>query len=91
MQAFNPKELCGQIRNLYPEVGECGVGVEVYFDEIKTAWIVGLEVDGRHLSTHLEVEDALACMEGEQCVALGAQIGQLVANLKSRPPDPVRE
>lgn len=76
------RELCERIRSIYPEIGECGVDVNVYFDETKRAWIVNLQGDEHHLQTHLEQEDADACMEGKQCVSLGSQIAQLLENMK---------
>lgn len=78
----NPKQLCEQIRQIYPEVGECGIGVDVNYDEDKDAWIVSLSHEGKKVYTHLEPEDAQACVEGEQCLSLGTQIGQLVDNAK---------
>jgi hypothetical protein len=79
------KELCEKIRSLYPEIGECGIDVDVSYDEKKQAWIVDLK-HGRHeLTTHLEPDDADACMDGKQCLYLGTQISQLVSNIKRQP------
>jgi len=77
------KELCDSIRSLYPEIGECGVEVKVDFDEAKGAWVVDLRKENHELKTFLEPPDADACMEGKQCVSLGVQIAQLLANIKS--------
>ncbi|MFH1625350.1 MAG: hypothetical protein ABID54_09385 [Pseudomonadota bacterium] len=76
------KELCDRIRSIYPEVGECGIDVNVDFDKAKNAWIVDLKKGEHQLITHLEPQDANTCMEGKQCVSLGAQIAQLVENIK---------
>ena len=77
------KELCDRIRSLYPEIGECGIEVEANFDETKKVWVVDLKKEGHQLKTFLEPPDADSCMEGKQCVSLGLQIAQLVANIKS--------
>jgi predicted ester cyclase len=77
------KELCDSIRSLYPEIGECGIEVNVEFDEGKKVWAVDLKKDTHHLKTYLEPADANTCMEGKQCVSLGLQIAQLAANIKS--------
>jgi hypothetical protein len=77
------KELCDRIRSLYPEMGECGIEVKVDFDEAKKAWTVDLDKDAHHLKTYLEPVDADTCMQGKQCVSLGLQIAQLVANVKT--------
>jgi len=79
----NKKELCDSIRSLYPEIGECGVDVKVDFDETRKAWVVDLQKENHELKTFLEPSDADACMEGKQCVSLGVQIAQLLANIKS--------
>ena len=76
------QNLCEKIRSLYPEIGACGIDVETNFDENKKAWIVDLKKGSHHLKTHLELQDADACMEGKQCVYLSTQISQLVENIK---------
>ncbi len=80
----NPEQLCEQIRQIYPEVGECGIGVEVNYDEDKQAWIVTMSHAGNEVYTHLEPEDTQACLEGEQCLTLGTKIGQLVDTARKR-------
>ncbi len=35
------KELCEKIRSIYPDIGECGIDVDVEYDEAKKAWTVG--------------------------------------------------
>jgi hypothetical protein len=78
------KELCEKIRSIYPEVGECGIDVDAEYDEEKEAWVVDLKKDKKSLKTHLEPEDANACLEGRQCVILGTQIATLVDNIKKK-------
>ena len=77
------KELCEKIREIYPDIGECGIDVDVEYDETKKAWIVDLKKGTHELKTHLEPEDATACLDGKQCVSLGTQIGQLKENIKA--------
>ena len=78
----NKKELCEKIKSIYPDIGECGIGVDVEYDETKKAWIVDLKKGEHELKTHLELQEADECMEGKQCVSLGLQIGQLKANIE---------
>lgn len=73
--------LCEKIRELYPDIGECGMDLDVAYDEDKKTWIVDLKKDGHQLHTHLENEDADACMLGEKCVGLGFQIAELRGNV----------
>ena len=82
---YDKRELCEKIRSIYPDIGECGIDLDVEYDEAKKAWVVDLK-HGRHeLKTHLEPEEAGQCLEGKQCVSLGLQIAQLVANIKRMP------
>ncbi len=77
----NKKELCEKIRSVHPDIGECGIDVDVEWNETKKTWVVDLKKDAEELKTHLEPEDADGCMEGKQCVSLGLQIAQLKANI----------
>ncbi|MFO8090610.1 MAG: hypothetical protein R6U13_12275 [Desulfatiglandaceae bacterium] len=83
---MNDKELlCKKIRSLYPEIGECGIDVDVEWSADKNRWIVDLKKDQHELTTHLEPEDAEACVEGKRCVSLGVQISQLKDNIQKLP------
>ena len=79
------KELCEKIRSIYPDLGECGIDVDVEYDQTKKAWVVDLKSGEHHLVTHIEAEDADSCMEGKECVYLGTQIAQLAANINRQP------
>ena len=79
------KELCSKIESIYPEIGRCGIEVDVEWDEVKKVWIVDLKKDNRELTTHLEHQDAESCMLGKQCVSLGMQIAQLKSNIEGMP------
>ncbi len=76
------EELCEKIKTIYPEIGECGIDVDVDWNQDKNAWIVDLKKDQHELTTHLEPGDADACMEGRHCVSLGVQISQLKDNIQ---------
>lgn len=75
-------ELCNKIKAIYPDIGACGIDVDVDYDDDKKAWVVDLKKDEHELKTHLEVQEADECMEGKQCVSLGLQIAQLKANIE---------
>lgn len=77
----NKSELCGKITSLYPDIGECGIDVDVDFDTAKNCWVVDLKKGKHELKHHLESIDADACMEGKQCVSLGLEIAQLRKNI----------
>lgn len=75
------KELCDKIREIYPDIGECGINVDVMYDEERKAWVVDLKKDQHELKTYLEPEDADSCLDGKQCIGLGIQIAQLKDNI----------
>lgn len=79
---YDKIELCKKITHLYPEVGVCGIDIDVDFDESKKVWIVDLKKENHELKHHLEISDAEQCMEGKQCVSLGLEIAQLMKNVE---------
>ena len=76
------KELCKKITDIYPDIGTCGIDLDVVFSDEKGAWAVDLKKKDHHLLTYLEAGDAQKCLEGKQCVSLGLQIAELVSNIK---------
>ena len=74
-------ELCQKIRELYPDIGECGIDVDVAFDEANSRWKVDLKRGSRQLQTFLEEGDAELCLQDRQCVSLGIEISQLRNNI----------
>ncbi len=78
---IDPKKLCQKIEKIYPDIGACGINVNVEWDEEAESWAVVLEKDGKVLKTHLEPEDIEACERGEKCVAIGLQLGELKKNI----------
>jgi hypothetical protein len=78
----NPKTLCEKIRTLYPDIGTCGIDVNVAYDDDQKAWVVELKHERRLLKTFLEDADADLCMSDTQCVNLGLEIAQLRDNIK---------
>lgn len=81
---YTKDELCKKITDLYPEIGECGIGILVDYDQQKKIWMVDLKKGGHELKHHLEIPDADACMEGKQCVSLGLEIAQLRKNVEGQ-------
>lgn len=82
---MNKKELCDKIRTLYPDIGECGIDVNVEYDDTNDRWTVHLKKDKKELKTFLEPDDAGLCMEGKQCVSLGIEISQLKDSIQRMP------
>ena len=78
---IDKKQLCEKISKIYPDIGACGIDVDVEYSEGKHAWVVDLKKGTHHLQTHLEVDEAEKCIQGKQCVSLGLQIAQLKDNI----------
>lgn len=76
------EELCEKIKEVFPEIGACGINLAVDYDKTNQAWVVDLKKDNHELKTFLEETEAQECMEGKQCVSLGLQIGQLRKNIE---------
>lgn len=76
------EELCQKITDIYPDIGVCGIDLDVDYSDEKGAWVVDLRQKGHHLQTYLESDDAQKCMDGKQCISLGMQVAQLMENLK---------
>ncbi|MBT8369514.1 MAG: hypothetical protein HKO68_10080 [Desulfobacterales bacterium] len=82
---IDKSELCEKIRTIYPDIGECGIDIDVEYDETQKRWVVDLKKSGHKLKTFLEAGDAEKCIGGQQCVSLGIEIAQLRANIERMP------
>lgn len=78
---LNAQELCKKIREIYPDIGRCGIEISAEYDEQAKAWAVTLSKEGHTLKTFLDDKDIQACREGKECIHLGAQIEQLKKNV----------
>jgi hypothetical protein len=85
MSMIDKEELCQKIITLFPDIGECGIDVNVEFDKGQNTWVVDLKKNKYELKTFLEDGDAEKCMDGIQCVSLGIEIAQLRANIERMP------
>lgn len=82
---INREELCKQIRMIYPDIGACGIDVEVDYDSKQQRWTVILKKDRKELKTFLEPGDAESCMMGRQCLSLAIEISQLKDSIERMP------
>ncbi len=78
-------QLCKKIMEIYPDIGQCGIDVNVEYDEAQERWVVDLQKDDHHLKTFLEAGDAELCLSGKQCVSLGIEISQLKDSVERYP------
>lgn len=79
---IDKNELCQKIQEIYPDIGECGIDVNVAFDQANQRWTVDLKKDSHQLKTFLEEGDAELCLQSKQCVSLGVEIAQLRGNIE---------
>ena len=63
---YQREELCAKITEIYPEIGQCGIDIDVTFDAEKNAWVVDLETE----NPFLHKEDLLILMALQQRNAL---------------------
>ena len=75
-------QLCEKIRALYPDIGQCGIDIDVDWDKGQKAWVVNLKKETHELKHYLEEKDAAFCLRGKQCVSLGLEIAQLRDNIR---------
>jgi hypothetical protein len=80
---YNKEQLCNKIREVFPDIGECGIDIDIDYDPKNKAYVVDLKKDNQRLKTYLEPEDADLCMNGKQCMSLGIEIAQLKNNVEA--------
>ncbi len=75
-----------KILEMYPDIQQHGMELNMRFDEEKDAWIIKLKKGGHGMETHLEKKDADSCMDGLKCVYLGVQVEQFIKNFEEETP-----
>ncbi|MFW6323528.1 MAG: hypothetical protein ACOC0U_00560 [Desulfovibrionales bacterium] len=76
----NKSELKSKLVELYPEIEQHGIAMDVYPDEQTDTWKVSFKKDENELETHLEKKDVEGCLGGKECAHLGVQLGRFVKN-----------
>lgn len=79
MSAVSKQDLAQKLREMYPEIEQHGLGLELEPKDSKGYWVVKLSKGDHLLHTLLKFSDAEACLGGVRCVYLGVQIGQFVS------------
>ncbi len=79
---MNKDALAAKLKEMYPEIVQHKLDLDLEFNQDKNYWVVKLSKGDHRLHTLLDQKDALACIEGTQCVYLGVQIGQFVKNFE---------
>jgi hypothetical protein len=79
---MNKDDLAAKLREMYPEINEHKLNLDLEFKPENDYWVVKLSKGDHLMHTLLDQKDAMACIEGTQCVYLGVQIGQFVKNFE---------
>ena len=77
------ENLAAKLKNIYPEIEQFGLQLQLEFDEQTKAWIATFNTPEHTLSTHLEEADVESCLLGKECVHLGVQLGRFIRNFCS--------
>jgi hypothetical protein len=86
MSVHDKRALRNTIGDLYPEIGESDIGIDMEWDETRNIWVVELKRGDRIIKTFLEPEEADECIQGKPCVALDCHIPLLMSNKETQPP-----
>ena len=82
--AYTMDQLKDKIFEMYPEIKNHGIALDLQFDSAKDAYVLKFNKDGQELTTFLEKKDADDCMNNIKCVYLGVQVGQFIKNFEAR-------
>lgn len=77
-------ELKKKVSEMYPEIGQHRLEVDVTFDAGRDAYLVEFHRGNDRLATRIETKDAEDCMQGSRCIYLGVQIAQFIRNFEER-------
>ena len=78
-------QLCEKIREIYPDIGQCGIDLDADYDAEQARWVVHLKKNNHYLKTFLEEGDAELCLSGRQCLSLSVEITQLRDSIERMP------
>jgi len=81
---YNNVALKEKIIEMYPEIGQHNLSVDLDFNTGKNAYVITFKRGKEALTTHLEKKDADECMNGIKCVYLGVQVAQFIKNFEEK-------
>ena len=73
--------LCERVRDIYPDIGVCGIDLDAEYDQKQKRWTIWLKKDNHQLKTYLEPGEAELCLLGQQCIGLSFEVAQLKGNV----------
>lgn len=73
-------DLCSKLTEVMPELGVCGVDIDVNHDDALSAWRISYDAAGKRGVSFLDEEDVDRCLNGRECLSLAMSAHeQLVA------------
>ncbi len=75
---LSKEDLKSKIIQLFPEIDQYGLELDVERDESQDAWLARVKKNENELATHLDEKDVEECLAGVKCYNLGIQLGQFI-------------
>jgi len=69
-----------KINDIFPEIEKNGILIGLVFNEDKNAYFINFRKGRTVFASHLQKNEADACMEGSKFVFLGSQTGRWMKN-----------
>lgn len=77
---YSISALTGKIMEMYPEIEKNGIHMGLVFNAEKETYFVSFRKGRSVFATHLQKNEADACMDGVKFIFLGSQIGRWMKN-----------
>ena len=72
-----------KLLELYPELEEHKICLNLSFDEERNAWVVRFRRNEHTRYAFLDKKDADNCMDGQECIYLGILVEQYIRDLEN--------
>lgn len=70
--------LSSKIKDMFPELGQDGVTLDVKEMPGMNSWEIRLTKSGHEMTACLDFKDAQNCLDGKECTAFTSEVGQFV-------------
>jgi hypothetical protein len=80
--SYDKSDLEKKLYEMYPEIKEFGLSLDLAFDKEKAAWVVRFTKGDHKRYAFLDKKDADSCVEGKSCIYLGMLIAQYIKDLE---------
>ena len=76
--------LQGKLSDMYPEISEKNVSLDVNYEEGKKSWIVKLTKDGQEHVINLPEADADMCITGKYCEPFSTELKDVLNRFEGK-------